>query len=53
MTGGMPIYEYACAKMRQTIEVIPKMSDPDLKKHEGCAGSLTKLISVTGFQANG
>src|SRR5439155_164840 len=42
----MPIYEYHCAKCDQTIEVIQKMSDKPLKKHEGCGGTLTKLISA-------
>ena len=49
----MPIYEYQCAKCGKTIEVIQKMSDKPLKKHEGCGGSLTKLISAAGFQFKG
>src|SRR5881296_2727154 len=49
----MPIYEYHCAKCDQTIEVIQKMSDKPLKKHEGCGGALTKLISAAGFQFKG
>src|SRR5205809_8123788 len=49
----MPIYEYHCAKCDQTIEVIQKMSDKPLKKHEGCGGNLTKLISAAGFQFKG
>ena len=49
----MPIYEYECAKCRKTFEVIQKMSDKPLKKHEGCGGSLTKLISKAGFQFKG
>jgi putative FmdB family regulatory protein len=49
----MPIYEYECAKCGRTIEVIQKMSDKPLKKHEGCGGSLTKLISAAGFQFKG
>ena len=49
----MPIYEYECAKCGKTIEVIQKMSDKPLKKHEGCGGSLTKLISAAGFQFKG
>ena len=46
----MPIYEYECSKCGQTIEVIQKMSDPDLAKHPDCGGALTKLLSVPGFQ---
>src|SRR5205809_445972 len=49
----MPIYEYHCAKCDQTIEVIQKMSEKPLKKHAGCGGSLTKLISAAGFQFKG
>src|SRR5258706_10561296 len=49
----MPIYEYKCAKCGKTIEVIQKMSDKPLKKHEQCGGTLTKLISAAGFQFKG
>src|SRR5690349_16838225 len=49
----MPIYEYECSKCGKTIEVIQKMSDKPLKKHEGCGGGLTKLISAAGFQFKG
>ena len=49
----MPIYEYSCKKCGKTIEVIQKFSDPVLKKHQGCGGTLTKLISASGFQFKG
>ena len=49
----MPIYEYECAKCGKTIEVIQKMSDKPLKKHESCGGALTKLISASAFQFKG
>jgi putative FmdB family regulatory protein len=49
----MPIYEYECAKCGKRIEVIQKMSDKPLKKHEDCGGALTKLISAAGFQFKG
>lgn len=49
----MPIYEYECAKCGETIEVIQKFSDKPLKKHQGCGGNLTKLISAAGFQFKG
>jgi putative FmdB family regulatory protein len=49
----MPIYEYSCSKCGKTIEVIQKFSDPVLKKHQGCGGKLTKLISAAGFQFKG
>jgi len=46
----MPIYEYTCHKCGETIEAIQKMSDPDLVKHQGCGGKLTRLLSVPAFQ---
>ena len=49
----MPIYEYECAKCGKTIEVIQKMTDAPLKKHEQCGGKLTKLVSAAGFQFKG
>ena len=49
----MPIYEYECGKCGKTIEVIQKMTDKPLKKHESCGGPLTKLISASGFQFKG
>jgi putative FmdB family regulatory protein len=49
----MPIYEYSCRKCGETIEVIQKFNDPALKKHQGCGGALTKLISASGFQFKG
>ena len=49
----MPIYEYECTKCGKTFEVIQKMSDKPLKKHGGCGGALTKLISASGFQFKG
>ncbi len=49
----MPIYEYECARCGEKIEVIQKMSDKPLKKHAGCGGSLSKLISAAGFQFKG
>ena len=49
----MPIYEYECAKCGKRIEAIQKMSDKPLKKHEGCGGTLSKLISAAGFQFKG
>jgi putative FmdB family regulatory protein len=49
----MPIYEYSCKKCGKTIEVIRKFSDPVLKKHQGCGGALTKLVSAAGFQFKG
>lgn len=49
----MPIYEYSCSKCGQVIERIQKFSDPPLRKHPGCGGTLTKLISQSAFQLKG
>ena len=49
----MPIYEYACEKCGETIEVMQKMSDPDIEKHEGCGGAFTRLFSIPGIQTRG
>ncbi|PYS53258.1 MAG: transcriptional regulator, partial [Acidobacteria bacterium] len=49
----MPIYEYECSKCGNTIEVIQKFSDKPLEKHDECGGTLTKLISASGFQFKG
>lgn len=53
LTRDMPIYEYSCSKCGETIERIQKFSDPPLKKHPGCGGKLTKLISQSAFQLKG
>ncbi len=49
----MPIYEYRCSKCASVIEKIQKFSDPVLKKHAGCGGALTKLVSQSSFQLKG
>ena len=49
----MPIYEYSCEKCGEVIERIQKFSDPPLKKHAECGGTLTKLISQSAFQLKG
>jgi putative FmdB family regulatory protein len=42
----MPIYEYLCNRCNETIEALQRMSDPPLKKHAGCGGTLTRLLSI-------
>jgi putative FmdB family regulatory protein len=49
----MPIYEYSCKKCGKTIEAIQQFKDAPLKKHQGCGGALTKLVSASGFQFKG
>ncbi len=49
----MPIYEYSCDKCGNVVERIQKFSDPLLTEHEGCGGTLTKLISRSAFHLKG
>lgn len=49
----MPIYEYSCGKCGEVIERIQKFSDPPVRRHPGCGGALTKLISRSAFQLKG
>lgn len=49
----MPIYEYSCGKCGAVVEKIQKFSDPPLKRHPGCGGALTKLISQSAFHLKG
>ena len=49
----MPVYEYHCSKCDKTIEVIRKFSDPPLTEHEGCGGTLERLLSAPAFQLKG
>ena len=49
----MPIYEYSCGKCGEVVEKIQQFSDPPLKRHSGCGGSMTKLISQSSFQLKG
>ncbi len=49
----MPIYEYSCRKCGEVIEKIQKFSDPPLRRHAGCGGSLVKLVSQSSFQLKG
>lgn len=53
LSFDMPIYEYRCGKCDEVIEKIQKFADPPLKKHEGCGGRLTKLVSQSSFQLKG
>lgn len=49
----MPIYEYACQKCGQQLEVMQKISDKPLTKHLDCGGKLEKQWSNTSFQLKG
>jgi putative FmdB family regulatory protein len=49
----MPLYEYRCSKCAETFEVMRKFSDPPLNEHEGCGGTLERLLSAPAFQLKG
>lgn len=49
----MPLYEYHCSKCDKIIEVMRKFSDPPLTEHEGCGGTLERLLSAPAFQLKG
>ena len=49
----MPIYEYSCQKCGAHLEVLQKISDKPLARHEKCGGKLSKEWSQTSFQLKG
>jgi putative FmdB family regulatory protein len=49
----MPIYEYSCLKCNAHVEVLQKVSDKPLSRHDKCGGKLEKEWSRTGFQFKG
>jgi putative FmdB family regulatory protein len=50
----MPIYEYRCAACNHELEALQKLSEAPLRTCPKCGKeSLTKLVSVAGFQLKG
>jgi putative FmdB family regulatory protein len=49
----MPTYEYRCAKCGEDLEVYQTFSEEPLKKHAGCGGKLTKVLSSVGIVLKG
>ena len=50
----MPIYEYRCQSCDHELEVMQKLSDPELSDCPACGQpDLKKLISVVGFRLKG
>ncbi|MBZ5634023.1 MAG: zinc ribbon domain-containing protein [Acidobacteriia bacterium] len=49
----MPLYEYLCSKCGNKFEVIQKFADAPLTVHEGCGGTVERLISLSGFSLKG
>src|SRR5690348_1521355 len=52
-TGIMPLYDYRCQKCGETFEVMQKFSDAPLTVHEGCGGTVDKLLSAPSFHLKG
>ena len=50
----MPIYEYRCQSCNHELEVMQKLSDPELSACPSCGKpALKKLISPVGFRLKG
>jgi putative FmdB family regulatory protein len=50
----MPIYEYRCQSCNHDLEVMQKLSDPELSDCPSCGQpQLKKLISAVGFRLKG
>jgi putative FmdB family regulatory protein len=49
----MPLYEYQCSSCGQTFEVLQRFSDLPLTSHEGCGGSVKRLLSAPALQFKG
>ncbi len=49
----MPLYEYKCDRCEQVFEVMQKFSDEPLSTHEGCGGSVQRLLSSPALQFKG
>lgn len=49
----MPLYEYKCERCQSVFEVIQKFSDSPLEVHEGCGGTVGRLLSSPALQFKG
>ena len=49
----MPLYEYACEKCGERVEIIQKLSDPPYSHCPKCGGAMRKLISPPAIQFKG
>ncbi len=48
----MPLYEYSCPKCGD-FEVLQRMSDAPLKKHDACGKPVARKVSVSSFHLKG
>jgi putative FmdB family regulatory protein len=49
----MPTYQYSCSKCGEDLEVFQSFTDPPLKRHKGCGGSLQKVFAPVGIVLKG
>jgi putative FmdB family regulatory protein len=49
----MPTYGYECAACKEKFEVVQKITEDSLKVHEGCGGSLKRLLYPVGIVFKG
>ena len=49
----MPLYEYSCHQCGEVFEVMQKFADEPLATHEGCGGTVERLVSAPSFQFKG
>lgn len=50
----MPIYEYRCTACDHELEILQKLSDPELSNCPACGqAELKKLMSAVGFRLKG
>lgn len=49
----MALYEYACEKCGERVEIIQKHSDPPFRHCPKCGGDMRKLISSPAIQFKG
>jgi putative FmdB family regulatory protein len=49
----MPTYDYKCEACGQVYEVKQRFADAPLTTHEGCGGTVQRLISVPALQFKG
>jgi putative FmdB family regulatory protein len=49
----MPTYQYRCAKCGEQFELWQSIHDNALKRHPGCGGKVTKVLSPAGIVLKG
>jgi putative FmdB family regulatory protein len=51
--AGMPTYGYECLECKEKFEIVQKITDSALTQHDGCGGSLRKLLYPVGIVFKG